>query len=312
MEGEGGAVEEWEEWFLILLFFCLWCLLSNPVHPTLVWVHKHSTPCSFPCNSALCQPAPSQPQHQPFSHEGSHSPRGLTHTDTQTLTCAQTQTHTVEPATQAAFSNQHTFHAACGCLLPVFVIQEEGERTTKKWRFTAQITCGNLTVWIPKKGLISIHSPLVDAAREGVCECARCVLLLPQQQPLLLVGNRTAGELLVWWMWQDTKRKTSSLWQHHLALISAACALWNGPWLAENSLSQSEYRAKGRCRSLVFFQTTWITKCWKVIVEFLPNDTKIKLPTPALIRSCTGLEYYSPSSIFSPLIKQLFVPLKAW
>ncbi len=56
-------------------------------------------------------------------------------------------------------------------------------------------------------------------------------------------------------------------------------------------LSQSESRAKERSRSLVFFQTTWITKCWKVIMEFLPDDTKNKLPTSALK---SELQWFSP------------------
>ncbi len=45
---------------------------------------------------------------------------------------------------------------------------------------------------------------------------------------------------------------------------------------------KSESRAKERCTSLLLFQTIWITKYFKVIMEFLPDDTKNKLPTPAL------------------------------
>ncbi len=37
-------------------------------------------------------------------------------------------------------------------------------------------------------------------------------------------------------------------------------------------LLKPKYRVEERWRSLVFFQTTWITICWKVIMEFLPND----------------------------------------
>ncbi len=59
-------------------------------------------------------------------------------------------------------------------------------------------------------------------------------------------------------------------------------ALWNDLWLAKKGPSRSEYRAKERCRNLVFIQTGWITKCWKVIMELLPDDTKNKLPTSAL------------------------------
>ncbi len=39
------------------------------------------------------------------------------------------------------------------------------------------------------------------------------------------------------------------------------------------------------CRNLVFFQTTWVTKCWKIIMGFLRSDTKGKLPSPTLIIS---------------------------
>ncbi len=57
-------------------------------------------------------------------------------------------------------------------------------------------------------------------------------------------------------------------------------------WLksAHHSLHflKSESRAKERCRSLVFFQTKCNRICWKVMREFLLNDTKDKLSTPAL------------------------------
>ena len=43
--------------------------------------------------------------------------------------------------------------------------------------------------------------------------------------------------------------------------------------------------AKRRCRSLVFSQNTWMTICWKVFMEILPNDAKNILPSAAL-RSC--------------------------
>ncbi len=47
------------------------------------------------------------------------------------------------------------------------------------------------------------------------------------------------------------------------------------PWSAENTPSWSEYRAKleyrakDRCRSAVFFQTTWITICWNLNYNML-------------------------------------------
>ncbi len=56
-------------------------------------------------------------------------------------------------------------------------------------------------------------------------------------------------------------------------------------WLAKKChvlyFLKPEYGAKERCRSLVFFQTTWVTICWKVWWIF-PNDTKNKLSTSAL------------------------------
>ncbi len=56
-------------------------------------------------------------------------------------------------------------------------------------------------------------------------------------------------------------------------------------WIVCHSINflKPECRAKKRCGSLVYLQTTWISKCWKGIMEFLPNDAKNKLPTPALI-----------------------------
>ena len=61
-------------------------------------------------------------------------------------------------------------------------------------------------------------------------------------------------------------------------------SLWNDLWLAKVSrhgldFLKPENRAMRRCRSLVFSQNTWITICWKVIMEFLPNDAKNILPT---------------------------------
>ncbi len=55
-----------------------------------------------------------------------------------------------------------------------------------------------------------------------------------------------------------------------------------GTRILQNDPSQFDYRAKERCRSVALFQATWITICRKVIMEFLPNDTKNKLPTPIL------------------------------
>ncbi len=60
-------------------------------------------------------------------------------------------------------------------------------------------------------------------------------------------------------------------------------ALWNDPWLAKSvhhslHFLKPEYGAEESGRS----ELNWITKCWKVIMEFLPDDTKNELPTPAL------------------------------
>ncbi len=49
-------------------------------------------------------------------------------------------------------------------------------------------------------------------------------------------------------------------------------AFWNDPRLAEKCPSLTS--SKERSRSLVFFQTTLIAICWKVIKECLLNDTK--------------------------------------
>ena len=58
--------------------------------------------------------------------------------------------------------------------------------------------------------------------------------------------------------------------------------------LAVKYESLNERRAMRRCRSLVFSQNTWITICWKVIMEFLPYEAKNLLPTEALI-ICSNL-----------------------
>ncbi len=80
--------------------------------------------------------------------------------------------------------------------------------------------------------------------------------------------------------------------QHHLspknvAQLIGTNTLWKRDWLKSSHHSlhvlKPDYRAKERCRCLVFFQTTWITICLKVIMEFLPKDTKNKLPTSALL-----------------------------
>ncbi len=72
----------------------------------------------------------------------------------------------------------------------------------------------------------------------------------------------------------------------HLPLKVASGKMRSLKWpLAEKCLSQSlklKYRGKERCRSLTFFQTTWITIFWKAVTEFLPNDANNILPTPAL------------------------------
>ncbi len=67
-------------------------------------------------------------------------------------------------------------------------------------------------------------------------------------------------------------------------------ALWNyREWPKVSSLSEyrakPEKRARKRCRSVVSFQTAWITTCWQVIVSFLRDGTKDKLLTQALSKS---------------------------
>ena len=61
-----------------------------------------------------------------------------------------------------------------------------------------------------------------------------------------------------------------------------ALSLWNDLGLIKLDFLKPENRAMRRCRSLVIFQNTWITICWKVIMEFLPNDAKNILPTATL------------------------------
>ncbi len=67
---------------------------------------------------------------------------------------------------------------------------------------------------------------------------------------------------------------------HSIEQPTGTHTFWDDLWFAEKCPSWSEYRTKEKCRSLVFFQSTWITMCWKVIIEFLPDDTKNKQPTP--------------------------------
>ena len=84
-----------------------------------------------------------------------------------------------------------------------------------------------------------------------------------------------------------------------------ALSLWNDLWLVKVSrhgldFLKPENRAMRRCRSLVFSQNTWITICWKVIMEFLPNDAKNILPTATLSpESCTFIDPIIRKSIFS-------------
>lgn len=51
---------------------------------------------------------------------------------------------------------------------------------------------GGMSMWITEKSFISIHYLQLHAAG------GKDILLLPQQQPLLLVGNKTAGEFVVY------------------------------------------------------------------------------------------------------------------
>ncbi len=90
---------------------------------------------------------------------------------------------------------------------------------------------------------------------------------------------------------QSAHSNVTCRWEAQHRAAGSTGTKWNDPCFPENTPSQSEYWAKGRRRSLVFCHTTWITKCWKVIMGFLPNDTKDKLPTPALKLLC---EYVLP------------------
>ena len=75
-------------------------------------------------------------------------------------------------------------------------------------------------------------------------------------------------------------------------------SLWNDLWLAKVSrhgldFLKPENRAMRRCRSLVFSQNTWITICWKVIMDFLPNDASVYsiLSTLQFILYCLSFNY---------------------
>ena len=64
-------------------------------------------------------------------------------------------------------------------------------------------------------------------------------------------------------------------------------SLWNDLWLAKVSRHGLDFlkpvnRAMRRSRSLVFSQNTKITICWKVIMEFFPNDAQIYCLPPTL------------------------------
>ncbi len=70
-----------------------------------------------------------------------------------------------------------------------------------------------------------------------------------------------------------------------------------------NTVSGSEYRAKEI--SIVFFQTTYITKCRNVIMGFQPDDIKNKLLTPALMLRSQEKE---ENMFTEPLSKALIPP----
>ncbi len=59
------------------------------------------------------------------------------------------------------------------------------------------------------------------------------------------------------------------------------------------SKSRSESRVKERSRSLEFFQTSRITKCWKVIMGCWRHYIKDKLLTPALNAAFRGVMIFS-------------------
>lgn len=69
---------------------------------------------------------------------------------------------------------------------------------------------------------------------------------------------------------------------------AGAPSQWKDTWLAgkrSQIWAKSDWRAQRRCRSLNFYQATSMKIFWKVIMEFMENESKNKLPTWAPIQS---------------------------
>ncbi len=138
-----------------------------------------------------------------------------------------------------------------------------------------------------------------------------CTFLTPRNLPLKFMEKYKI--LWEWYFWTNSysfKAAVGNVWnasysscrmrllrkQLHFTQKIHDKTKWLRGKLQQSKLVRLKYRATERCRSLVFFQTTWFTICWKVIVEFLPSDTKNKLPAPTLNNagsnfiSCTQLK----------------------
>ncbi len=115
-----------------------------------------------------------------------------------------------------------------------------------------------------------------------------------QQRPVLASKVSTANLLIATSPVTKLCSVVGSQQEHMLSEITV---------IGRKSCQRSEYRAKERCRSLDFFQTSWITICWKVIMDFWWDDTKDKLPTsdmPPLKQvalQCSVGKFWTRSSI---------------
>ena len=91
------------------------------------------------------------------------------------------------------------------------------------------------------------------------------------------------------WIWFISKIQWE-IWLHSPQMVkSAVVTLEKDGWLLSHILRMSNTCLLGmRLNNQLFYwlssfsQTTWITLCWKVIMELLPNDAKIKQPMPPL------------------------------
>lgn len=125
----GEWVKEQDGWFLILLLFFLWCLLSSPLCPTLVWTHKHSKPLSFLSKSALCQHCATPANNLVHTEDNT---RWQLHTPF--CTHIHTQTDTSKAVTQATFTQQESFLQNLLCSVAVFMLWKKCKEIQIYWK----------------------------------------------------------------------------------------------------------------------------------------------------------------------------------